>query len=591
MLAQRLSAARSRTVWTVLAVLYGIWLAAMPITGAQATPEGRGSDPAWQASYWSNPTLAGDPVLTREEPGIAYNWGNGSPAPQVPVDRFSARWSRYLYFDRESVYRFALASDDGARLFIDGQMVIDAWYDHTYKTFIADKRLAAGHHLAQVEYYDAVGAARIDFSWQDTAAPPPPAPTSTPVASGGWRGEYFNNCDLLGAAVLVRSDPVIDFAWGRGSPQPGKVNTDIFSVRWTQTVNLAPGTYQFQIGVDDGARVYVNNRRIIDQWRVQGFSTFTAEPLHLSGPATLKVEYFEDQGDATVKFAYTRSADQPTPLPTPPPPPQPDQGWRGEYFNNVDLAGGAVLVRSDPAIDFNWDGGSPAPGVVNADDFSVRWTRAPYFAPGVYRFTARVDDGVRLWVNNRPVIDQWRQGPLAEFTAEVALPGGYIPLRMDYVEYSDRAVAQLSWVQISAPTAQPTPIPPPVPNEGKWETVRPPTKWRGEYFNNPDLSGSPAFVRDDSSIDFNWGSGSPGGGITPDFFAVRWTNTFRLDGGKYRFTVDVDDGARLWIDNQLIVDEWREQALRKYTKEMELGAGSHSFRLEYVEYTGWPGFG
>lgn len=589
MLAQHLSVARSRTVWTVLAILFGTWLAAMPGTvRAQATPEGRGSDPTWQASYWTNPTLAGDPVLTRAEPGIAYNWGNGSPASQVPMDRFSARWSRYLYFDRESVYRFALASDDGSRLFIDGQMVIDAWYDHTYKTFIADKRLSAGHHFVQVEYYDATGAARIDFSWQDTAAPPPPSPTPTPTpaVSDGWRGEYFNNRDLLGAAVLVRSDPAIDFAWGRGSPQPDKVNTDIFSVRWTQAVYLPTGTYQFRIGVDDGARVYVNNRRIIDQWRVQGFTNFTAEPLRLSGPTTLKVEYFEDQGDATVQFSYTRVEDQPTPLPTAPPPTAPppaaDQGWRGEYFNNVDLAGGAVLVRSDPAIDFDWSGGSPAPGVVSADDFSVRWTRSPYFAPGVYRFTARVDDGVRLWVNNRLVIDQWRQQPPTEFSADVTLPGGYVPVRMEYVEYRDRAVAQLHWVQISAPT----PLPSPVPDGGKWESVRPPTKWRGEYFGNPDLAGGPAFVRNDSSIDFNWGNGSPGGGIGSDFFSVRWTNAFRLDGGKYRFTIDVDDGVRFWVDNQLVVDEWREQALRKFTKELELGAGNHSFRLEYVEYTG-----
>jgi hypothetical protein len=93
-------------------------------------------------------------------------------------------------------------------------------------------------------------------------------------------------------------------------------------------------------------------------------------------------------------------------------------------------------------------------------------------------------------------------------------------------------------------------------------------------------------------IDFNWGSGSPGGGIGPDFFAVRWANAFRLDGGKYRFTVEVDDGARLWVDDRLVIDEWREQALRKFTQELELGAGNHTFRLEYVEYTGVrPGFG
>jgi hypothetical protein len=118
MIMQRFSAARRGLIWAMLLLVVGVWLAAMPLPAhAQSAPEGRGSDPAWQASYWTNPTLAGDPILTRDEPGIAYNWGSGSPAPQVPADRFSARWSRYLYFDRESVYRFALASDDGVAPF------------------------------------------------------------------------------------------------------------------------------------------------------------------------------------------------------------------------------------------------------------------------------------------------------------------------------------------------------------------------------------------------------------------------------------------------------------------------------------------
>lgn len=580
MITQRIAASHQRMIAVICTLLLGLWLAAAPTPArAQATPEGRGSDPAWQASYWTNPTLAGDPVLTRSEAAINYNWGNGAPAPQVPADRFSARWSRYLHFDRESVYRFTLASDDGSRLLIDGQMVIDAWYDHTYKTFVADKRLSAGHHLVQVEYYDGAGAARIAFSWQDTAAPPtatPPAPTP---AYDGWRGEYFNNRDLLGAAVLVRNDPAIDFQWGNGSPQPGKVNADIFSVRWTQNVTLAPGTYIFRVGVDDGARVYVNNRRVIDQWRVQGFTTFQAGPLALSGPTSLKVEYFDDQGEAAITFSYTRVEGPPM---TTPIPPKPDQGWLGEYFNNVDLAGGAVLVRTDPAIDFDWGGDSPAPGVVNTDDFSVRWTRSLNFAPGAYRFTVRVDDGARLWVNNRLLIDEWRQQPPTDFTAEISLPGGVIPLRLEYVEYRDRAAVRLGWTQISA---APTPLPT-ASGQETLATIQPPSAWRGEYFNNAELRGAPTFLRDDRRIDFNWGAGAPGGGIGADFFAVRWTNAFRLDGGKYRFTVEVDDGARLWVDDQLVIDEWREQATRKYTRELALAAGSHTFRLDYVEYTG-----
>jgi hypothetical protein len=73
----------------LLFVVLGVWLAALPLPArAQSAPEGRGSDPAWQASYWTNPTLAGDPILTRDEANIAYNWGSGSPAPQVPGGSF-----------------------------------------------------------------------------------------------------------------------------------------------------------------------------------------------------------------------------------------------------------------------------------------------------------------------------------------------------------------------------------------------------------------------------------------------------------------------------------------------------------------------
>lgn len=59
-----------------------------------------------------------------------------------------------------------------------------------------------------------------------------------------------------------------------------------------------------------------------------------------------------------------------------------------------------------------------------------------------------------------------------------------------------------------------------------------------------DLSGSPALVRQDGDIDFDWGNGAPGPGVPADNFSVRWTNTLRLDKGNYRFTVETDDGMR-----------------------------------------------
>ena len=81
------------------------------------------------------------------------------------------------------------------------------------------------------------------------------------------------------------------------------------------------------------------------------------------------------------------------------------------------------------------DRGSPAPGIINSDNFSARWNRAVNFSAGTYRFRVLVDDGARLYVNDRLIIDQWRQQGPTEFAAEIALSGGAIPVRLEYVDF------------------------------------------------------------------------------------------------------------------------------------------------------------
>jgi hypothetical protein len=80
-----------------------------------------------------------------------------------------------------------------------------------------------------------------------------------------WRGEYYGNRKLEGAPVLVRNDSAVDFDWGSGSPDPA-VPADKFSVRWTRTIELDPGTYRFFTSSDDGVRIYVDGKRIVDEF-------------------------------------------------------------------------------------------------------------------------------------------------------------------------------------------------------------------------------------------------------------------------------------------------------------------------------------
>ncbi|RIK44385.1 MAG: hypothetical protein DCC55_02790 [Chloroflexi bacterium] len=537
-----------RQLLVILLLVVGVAVQASPAHAQEDIVRAAVSDPAWQGAYWNNREMSGEPALVRSDPNLDFDWGGGSPDPAIRADQFSARWTRYLYLEA-GLYRFAVTSDDGVRVFVNDRQIIDGWSDHPAQTFSADLPLATGHHLVRVEYYENADRALIRFNWER-------------VSGGGetiqnWRGEYFNNRDLSGAPVFVRDDAEINFDWGTGSPAPSVVNSDNFSTRWTRTLNLPAGNYRFRLTVDDGARLWVNNALIIDQWREQGVTTYTSDIYLPGGNTPIRLEYFDYVGGAIVRLNWERTDGQPTPT----------NRWRGEYFRNRDLSGTPALVRDDDRIDFDWGNGSPAPDVLDNDNFSVRWTRTLDLPAGTYRFFVRMDDGARLWVNDRQLIDQWRIQPDTTYQGVIALAGGPTPVKLEYFEAGGAARASLWW----EPLDQPAPT----------------GRWRGEYFNNRDLSGATVLVRDDTEINFVWGNNSPAPGVVnSDNFSVRWTRTLDLGAGTYRFRVRVDDGARLWVNNRLLIDEWRNQPERTYTADIQLPGGAVPVRLEYFENRG-----
>ncbi len=81
--------------------------------------------------------------------------------------------------------------------------------------------------------------------------------------------------------------------------------------------------------------------------------------------------------------------------------------WYAEYFANRDLSGSPALTRYDDTLHFEWGTGSPG-DPVPSDNFSARWTRDEWFETGTYRFSYRSDDGIRIWVGNTLVLDDWR---------------------------------------------------------------------------------------------------------------------------------------------------------------------------------------
>jgi predicted alpha-1,2-mannosidase len=126
-------------------------------------------------------------------------------------------------------------------------------------------------------------------------------------------------------------------------------------------------------------------------------------------------------------------------------------GLGAEYFGTMDLSG-EPFRRVDPVIDFDWKEGSPAGGVP-AEKFSVRWTgKVRAEADGTYYFTTFTDDGVRLWVDGKLLVDAWTDQRPSEHAGEVALEAGKLyDLRMEYFENGYLANATLYWTPPRCP--------------------------------------------------------------------------------------------------------------------------------------------
>ena len=378
----------------------------------------------WKAEYYANVGLLGDPVLVRYEPEVDHDWGTGSPDPAVPNDYFSARYSRSMFFVR-GIYRFHVKSDDGVRLWINGELVIDKWSGQNWAEHMVEMPLETGLHFIRVEYYEEVGGARVKFWWGRADYFP------------HWKGEYWSNPTLSGAPVVTRDDLELNFNWGLGSPAAG-VPSDNFSARWTRNLIFAAGTYRFYTNTSDGVRLWVNDVLLIDQWRDMDPTMHQATIYLPEGQHGIQMEYYDRHGTAVAMLWWEQEIGF--------------SDWRGEYYNNTNLEGPPLFVRNDKAINFDWKDGSPVPGL-NRDSFSVRWTREYNFAyTGEYTFVATTDDGMRVWLDDQLILDKWFGQPATTYYVTRWVTQGVRRLRVEYYEAGGLAMARFRW-QAGPPTS------------------------------------------------------------------------------------------------------------------------------------------
>lgn len=151
---------------------------------------------------------------------------------------------------------------------------------------------------------------------------------------------------------------------------------------------------------------------------------------YASGPGRVSPEYAVVPGDALSSSDSGRRV----------------RGLRGEYFDNNRLDGAPRVVRTDPRVDFGWTLNAPARGIP-FDWYSVRWTgRLTVPAGGVHRLGVEANDGYRLYLDGRLVVDDWEKRSYGSRLAPVTLgPGSVHDIRLEYFESTGNARVKLVW--------------------------------------------------------------------------------------------------------------------------------------------------
>jgi hypothetical protein len=249
------------------------------------------TDTGWQGDYYNNDAWQEPVTLRRADADPNFDWAYESPAPGIPVDNFTVRWTRCLDLE-ERYYLFTAYGDDYVRVLVDDVQVLDT---PVYANVAIPFAVSAGQHCIKVEYREFIGYSNVFFSFQPGDAFP-----GSSDASSAWKGEYFNNKDFAEPVTYMRNDAVPQFDWQQGNPAPG-IPIDGFSVRWTRCLEMEGRDYVFTAHADEYVSVLLDDVQVLEA----PLSVNAEAPIAVSaGQHCIKVEYREEAGSASVYFDF-----------------------------------------------------------------------------------------------------------------------------------------------------------------------------------------------------------------------------------------------------------------------------------------------
>ncbi|UOQ94424.1 PA14 domain-containing protein [Halobacillus shinanisalinarum] len=506
----------------------------------------------WSGAFYNNRTLSGTPIPARYE-SLSFNWGYKSPEKGVDANNFSAKFQKQIKTDGKTGYFLHTYADDGVRLSVDGNRKIDRWKTSAGEL---DKallpNLSAGTHTVTSEYFEASGAANYFTDVRPF---------------GEWVSYYYNNTSLSGdpvysEAISTRNKGILSLDHGYNSPS-SKVDNNKFSAEYHTAMRLKEGEYIITLGADDGVRVFIDNKLVLNNWNPQAFSNdrFKVKVNDSKENGDIhwvRVEYFDKSSVGKLDFSINPIKKE---LST--------NSWMNTYYKNDNLAdlakvyGGKQAVIND--IYYNFRLGEPIYGYPK-DFFSASYYKL-LEGNKDYFVQTYADDGVKASINGKEILNRWGNSAGEIDLGHITnLNSGNHVLRVDYKEASGAAEVIANAVPF-----------------GDWEAY---------YYNNTELTGMPVskeVIRSNNntfSIDYGYGSPSPD--VNSNEFSARYVTSKRLPAGDYILRTRADDGIKVYIDDKLIVNRWLTSAFgEKDTRLIKIknkdGGNVHDIRIEYFD--------
>lgn len=459
---------------------------------------------------------------------------------------------------------------------------------------------------------------------------------NAPATGTGLLGEYFTGL-VPGAnpPVLTRNDQTINFDWSAVPPSPA-TGLDNFSVRWTgELVPRYTETYNFALPVDDGARVWIDNVLVLDKWLPigqSGWHNFTVN-LTAGRRTPFRVEYYEQWGGAAITLHWFSArqawevipgsvfipagsvADTTPPTATITGPAGPVSGAftvsvafsefiTGLTLNDftvtngsatlLDTTGGTTTVTVTPAAAGNVSISLPAGRVQDGggNNNTAGNTFTVAYSPPANRPPVVQNPGPQSHLRGSIVSVQmqgsdpdnqaltWSATGLPaglSINAGTGLIGGTVSLTA--AATSSATVTARDPLGLTGTAAF------------VWSTTSVGASGiRGDYYSGDTPgAGIPLLSRIDSAIDFDWGAESPSPLVPVDKFSVRWTaDMVPAFTETYTLTVAADDGARIYVNNTLLIDGWSSPGWRNATVALTAGRRT-PLRVEYYEGYGGAG--